>query len=556
MIIDKVRRTVESWSIKYSLWPVHIVTACCGVEYAHAFGSGYDAERFGLLPMPSVRQCNLLVVEGAITRKMAKFIKWVYDQMPEPKYVVALGSCTLKGGVFWDSYNVVPVDNVLPVDVYVPGCPPTPEAILRGIELLQRKIENRVVEKREVLSKEINIQHFFLEKEEVISESRRILTLIIGPQHPGSGHMRLFIHLDGDVIINVIPDPGFAHRGIEKVVESREFISCIPIVERASIMDSAHMSLGYVMCIEKLLNLEVPERAKYLRSIVCELSRIGTHLYDIAILAIFLGHSTGYMWGFGLRDLLNEFFTRITGARTTLTYIIPGGVRRDVKRKETLTELLNFLNYLERKIERFEDIFLKNPAVMVRLRNVGTLEKKKAIELGLVGPNARASGINYDTRRDLPYDAYPYVDFEVPILSDGDSYARTLIRFLEIKQSINIIRQLVKNIPEGNIIDEELKYLVPEEWKKQWITDVKGLMSVYLMIKLPRGETISRVEATRGLLLYHLISNGDSRPYRLRMITPSLLNLRGMVEAMIGNRLADVPAIYMSFGYFPPEFDR
>ena len=250
-MIDRVLR----WAIGYSLWPVHLVTACCGVEFAHVFAPGFDAERHGVLPMPALRQCNLLIIEGTITRKMAKHIRLVYDQMPEPKYVIAMGSCSANYGIFSGSYHVVKAEDVVPVDVYVPGSPPLPEAVLKAIKILQEKnIEKAYkIDREERRETWLRWNLFIIERVEELSKNERLISLVVGPQHPGSGHFRFILFLEGDIVKNVEPDPGYVHRGVEKIVEDRHFISIIPILERVSLTDPINIVLPYVHCIEKIL---------------------------------------------------------------------------------------------------------------------------------------------------------------------------------------------------------------------------------------------------------------------------------------------------------------
>jgi len=399
-------------------------------------------------------------------------------------------------------------------------------------------------------------QDIFLSKEFIEEAYRRgEFIIVVGPQHPGSGHMRLIVKVKGDIITEVIPDVGYVHRGIEKLAENKLFIQNIPLVERPSIMDCANMSIGYVRAIEKGMNIEVPARAKYIRTILAELCRIGTHLYDAGILAVFIGHTTGFMWTFGLREYICEALCRISGARVTASFIVPGGLRRDVDEK-TLKFVERITYILEEKLKKFERIFIKNPAVIMRLKEVGILTKEEAIKFGVVGPFLRASGVEYDVRKVEPYDAYGELDFDIPVADDGDSYSRFLVRVYEIRESINIIREAIKNIPNGPIISE---YLIGKLKEKEKIKkDIKGyLWRIFGRLSLPAGEYTTLTEAARGTLLYTLISDGKSTvPYRLRIVTPGWAYLRGFMEACKGERLADLQAIYGSFGYFPPEADR
>jgi NADH-quinone oxidoreductase subunit D len=379
--------------------------------------------------------------------------------------------------------------------------------------------------------------------------------VLVGPQHPGSGHMRIILRLRGDVIVDALPDPGYVHRAIEKLAESRLYIQNIPLVERPAIMDCANFSLGYVRAIEQSLDIDVPERAKYLRVILAELCRIGTHLYDAGIFAVFLGHTTGFMWPFGLREAICEALVRMTGARITASFIVPGGVRKDVDEK-TLKFVRRSTYFIENKLKGFERIFIKNPATVARLKGVGTLTKEEAIKYGVVGPFLRACGVEYDVRKVEPYEVYDELEWDIPVAEDGDSYSRFLVRVEEIRQSIKIIRQAVDRIPEGAIISESLIEKIKE--KERASKNVRGFLYRIFSGLIPNaGEFTTLTEAARGLLLYTLISDGESNvPYRLRIVTPGWLYLRGFMESLKGSRLADLQAIYGSFGYFPPEADR
>ena len=381
--------------------------------------------------------------------------------------------------------------------------------------------------------------------------------VLFGPAHPGSGHMRIILRLRGDYIVDAIPDPGYVHRAVEKLAETRLYVHNIPLVERPTIAESSIMAHGYVRAIEELGQLDVPPRAQYIRVIMDELSRIGDHLYDAGILSVFLGHSTGYMWAFGLREFVAEAFSRISGARITVSFVIPGGVRWDVH-PDTLRYIYNMTFYMERKLDEFRKIFTENPVTINRMKGVGVLSRDQCIKLGAVGPFLRACGVEYDNRKARPYAVYDQLEWEVPVADEGDAYSRFLVRVEEIRQSLNIIRQAVKNIPEGPVIGSKLLTRVPPKERDRVAKDIRNyLFRLLIGLSLPEGEATTLTEAARGTLLYSLVSDGKSNvPYRLRMITPSWYNLRPFMESLKGYRLMDLPAIYGSWGYFPPEADR
>lgn len=392
---------------------------------------------------------------------------------------------------------------------------------------------------------------FFVEREEELAPGEKGLVLVVGPQHPGSGHMRLFVVLDGDIIVDVRPDPGFVHRGVEKLAERRPFWTVPPLLEKVAIMDSTHAMLAYIHAVEKALGLQPPPRAKALRSIMAELGRIRTHLYDLALHGIFIGHSTAFMWGFGMGDMIAEVQAKITGARTTSAYPIPGGVRRDLT-TDGRQAIERLLAKLKSSLKDFEALFLKNSLVKMRLEGVGVLDAKKATELGAVGPPARASGIDYDVRTASPYDYYEAIKPRIIVEKAGDAAARASVRLAEIWASLEYIEEALKALPDGDIIDEALVALSPHFRRG----DVAGIFGVLTQLRPEPGEYHGLVEMTRGAS--YVFISATSSPYlrRVRFVTPSWRNLKPMVEAMKGYRLADLPAIYMSFGYFPPEADR
>lgn len=381
--------------------------------------------------------------------------------------------------------------------------------------------------------------------------------LNVGPQHPGSGHMRIYVKLNGDIIESCDLDVGYVHRAVEKLGENRNYMHLIPLVERPAILDSINMNLGYVIAVEKILGVEVPERAQYLRTFAAEVNRIASHLYGTGILAIFLGHSTGFMWGFGDREVWVQILEALTGARITNSYIIPGGVRRDLT--PAIIEMTKkAIEYQRKKVQDWMKIFVKNPSIMARLQNAGVMTKEQAIEWGAVGPNLRASGVYYDVRKVEPYAAYSKVDFEVPVYKEGDGYARLLVRFAEIEQSMRILEQVIKDIPQGPILADRFLKQIPPIRMKKWVQGQNRIVlpGYYASFRPPRGEAVSRVEAARGELLYYVLSDGSPKPYRLRMITPSYRMINVFRNLCIGARYADLVAIYGSLDYFPPEADR
>jgi len=351
-----------------------------------------------------------------------------------------------------------------------------------------------------------------------------------GPQHPVSGQWAFWLDVDGDIVVSMEPDVGYTHRGIEKVAENRTYIQNVPIVERASIFDAGNIVFGYVEAVEELMGIEVPERAKFLRVIAGEMSRIVSHLYWMCLMSIGVGLETVLMWTVNERELFLDLFEMLTGVRVTYSYFIPGGVRYDLP-QGFYDEAMRRLDYFEKRLKDYWKMLYLNRTFQIRTQGVGVLKREDAIRLGVVGPNLRGSGVQADVRKDEPYAAYDQVDFIVPTEKEGDAYARALVRFHELEQSVSIIRQALKRIPSGKI-----RVKVPPS--------------------APKGEAYSRVEAARGEIGYYIVSEGGDKPYRLKMSAPSFRNLPAMPYLARGVPMADIPTIYMSLDLIPLDVDR
>ncbi len=356
------------------------------------------------------------------------------------------------------------------------------------------------------------------------------LTVSVGPQHSGSGHMRLIIELDGDIIVNVAPDPGYVHRGIEKICEVRNIIKSIPVIERPAIIDSSNLNHAYIKAIEELQGVEPPPRGKYLRCLLNEMNRIMSHLYWLSIYGVFVGHTTMFMWPLGDRELFIDLAERLTGARITHSYIVPGGVRRDIP-QGFAEEAVKRTQYFEKRLDEYEKIFFNNPIFSSRAKGVGILQRKEAVALGCTGPTLRGSGVDADLRKDEPYAAYQELDFQVPTRKEGDSYSRAIVRMEEMRESCKLIRQILKQIPSGPI-----RRKAP--------------------IVVPRGEAYSRVESARGECSFYIVGEGGDKPYRVRFITASYRNMAAIPVVLKGGHMADMPTAWWSVDYWPVEADR
>ena len=361
----------------------------------------------------------------------------------------------------------------------------------------------------------------------------RIMTLNVGPQHPGSGHMRLIVQVDGDFIVGCDPDPGYVHRGEEKMAEYRNYILNIPHLERPVIHDSCNILYPYVLAVEEIIGVEVPERAKYVRVIASELNRCVYILYWLAIYGIFLGHSTMFMWPAGDRELFIDLLEKMTGARVTHSYFIPGGVRNDLPANFE-DVCLRQVKYFEKRIKEYADIFYNNPILIHRTENAGVLSRADAIRLGTTGSVLRASGVDFDLRTKEPYDAYGELNVHTPVLKEGDSYARSKIPWLDMFESCNIIREALEKMPKSGSVRKKLK---PN----------------------PKGGDVTvykRVESGRGSLGWYIVSKSKPEPYRLKLSVPSFRNLIALPYLLKGEKLGNMPAVYWSLNYWPVEADR
>jgi NADH-quinone oxidoreductase subunit D len=365
------------------------------------------------------------------------------------------------------------------------------------------------------------------------SEEDRLMTLSVGPQHPGSGHFRFVIKVDGDYIVFCDPDPGYVHRGEEKMCEYRNVIQNIPHLERPVIHDSANITYSYSLAVEELVGIEVPRRGQFIRAIASEINRQVYTLYWLAIYGIFLGHSTMFMWPTGDRELMIDLLEALTGARVTHAFNIPGGVRNDVP-EGFKDRCLSQIRHLQKRFKEYEDIFYNNPLFRQRTEGVAVLSKEDAIKLGVTGSVLRASSVPFDVRKAEPYDIYNEIDFKVQYMKTGDCFARSYVPLLDMQESCHIIEQLLDKMPASGEVRAKLQ------------PNPKG----------PPGESYRRVESGRGALGYHIVSDGTPKPYRVKISVGSFRNMLALPFLLVGQRLADMPAVYWSLNYWPVEADR
>ena len=382
--------------------------------------------------------------------------------------------------------------------------------------------------------------------------------LNFGPQHPAAhGVLRLIVELEGERVVSAEPHIGLLHRGSEKLMENKIYHQNSPYFERMDYICPLTQPYAYSLAIEKTLNLDVPKRAKYLRMLVAELSRIFNHAIAIGAIANDIGAITPFIIQLEVREQLFEFFEFISGARMHGNYIRPGGVSKDVP-KDVLDRILSYMDDVEKSLDDTESLLSDNRIFKQRLADVGSISSELALEYGFTGPNLRASGVNWDLRKSLPYDCYNEVEFDVAIGKHGDSYDRYAIRVFEVRESIKIIKQLLNNMPDGEVKCDDHKYVFPK--RSDMEQDMESLIHHFKLhtegYKVPEGEIYMAVETPKGEFGVYLVSDGTNKPYRVKVRTTCVPHLSALNELTRNHLLADIPVILGSIDIIFGEADR
>ncbi len=384
------------------------------------------------------------------------------------------------------------------------------------------------------------------------------LLLNMGPQHPSThGVLRVVLELDGERIVKATPDLGYLHRGVEKLAEGLAYMQIIPHTDRLDYVCSMTNNYAFVRAVEKLLNLTVPERAEYIRTIVAEMQRIIGHLFWLGTQALDIGAMTVFFWTFREREVLLDMFEKLCGARLTLNYYRIGGVDSDFT-PDLVQGMHAFLDTFQGHINEYDSLIANNRIWVGRTRNVAVISAEDAINFGLTGPPLRGSGVNYDVRKLEPYGAYGKVEWEVPVGKHGDTYDRYWVRMEEMRQSARIIRQCLAQMPEGPIIADAPQIIPPP--KANVMRDMESLIHHFIIFtqgfKPPKGETYCATEAPKGELGFFIISDGSPRPYRMKIRAPSFVHMGAFDHMARGYLISDIITIFGTYDIVMGECDR
>ncbi len=386
----------------------------------------------------------------------------------------------------------------------------------------------------------------------------KAMMLNFGPQHPAAhGVLRLVLEMDGEVIERADPHIGLLHRGTEKLTEHKTYLQALPYFDRLDYVSPMSQEHAYSLCVEKLLQCEVPIRAKYLRVLFCELTRILNHLLNISSQALDVGAMTPLLWLFEEREKILEFYERASGARFHAAYIRPGGIAADVP-EGLIEDIAKFIEQFPKYIDDVDDLLTENRIWKQRTVGISKMSIKQVLDWGFSGPMLRAAGLAWDLRKSQPYEVYDQLDFDIPIGRNGDCYDRYLVRMEEIRQSTSLVKQCIEKMPRGPVKTEDRKIspLPRAEMKKSMEALIHHFKLYSEGYHVPEGETYAAVEAPKGEFGVYIVSDGTNQPYRCRIRAPGFAHLQALDFMAKGHMLSDIAAIIGSLDIVFGEIDR
>ena len=386
----------------------------------------------------------------------------------------------------------------------------------------------------------------------------RTMVLNMGPQHPSThGVLRLVIEIDGETVLKVVPDIGYLHTGIEKTCEAKFYQQVVPLTDRIDYLCPMTNNLVFCLAVEKLLQVEIPERAQWIRVLLNELTRLNSHLVWLGTHAMDIGALTVFLYCFREREEILRIFEAVSGQRMMTSYFRVGGLALEPP-LDLFGRIQKLLKVLPERIDEYQNLLTGNPIWMGRLKGVGILSAEDAIALGVTGPPLRASGVDWDLRRDMPYSSYEKFQFKVPISNDCDVLARYLIRIEEMRESVKICQQALDGMPEGPIKADAPKVVLPdrEKMKSQMESLIYHFKIVTEGFAVPAGQVYQAVESPRGEMGYYVVSDGTAKPYRVHMRNPSFATLQALQKMCEGRLIADVIAVIGSIDIVLGEIDR
>ena len=386
----------------------------------------------------------------------------------------------------------------------------------------------------------------------------RTMVLNMGPQHPSThGVLRLVLEIDGETVVRIKPDIGYLHTGIEKTCEAKFYQQVVPLTDRIDYLCPMTNNLTYCLAVEKLLGIEIPPKAQWMRVLMNELTRINSHLVWLGTHAMDLGAMTVFLYCFREREDVLRFFEMVSGQRMMTSYFRIGGVSIEPP-LDFFDRVKRFITPFPERIDQYENLLTANPIWVMRTKGIAHITAEDALALCATGPTLRASGIDVDLRRDNPYTGYENFKFNVPVSKDGDVYARYLVRVAELRESQKIVVQALEGIPEGPVKADAPKVVLPDREKMK--TQMEALIYHFKIVTegftVPEGEVYMPIESPRGEMGYYVVSDGTAKPYRVHMRSPSFANLQSLRKMCEGRMIADVVAAIGSIDIVLGDCDR